>query len=80
MSREKMKILGFYLLAVLIIGRVVITPLQQSLREKKSILKEYEDTYKMRMISFEKYKAAQETVYIQSALMPISCKHYPFPQ
>ncbi|MGD0281199.1 MAG: GspMb/PilO family protein [Dissulfurispiraceae bacterium] len=59
MSRDRLKIIGFYVLAALIIARVVITPLQHSLRDKKALLKEYEDTYKMRMFSVEKYKAQE---------------------
>ncbi len=60
MNRERLKVIGFYVLAALIIARVVISPLQHSLGDKKTLLKEYEDTYKMRMLSFEKYKAEQE--------------------
>ena len=60
MNRDRLKILGFYVLAALIIARVVITPLQHSLADKKNLLAQYEDTYKMRMLSFEKYKVAQE--------------------
>ncbi len=56
MSRDRLKILGAYVLAALIIARVVITPLQHSLQEKKALLNEYQDTYKVRMLSFEKYK------------------------
>jgi hypothetical protein len=60
MNRERLKIIGFYVLAALIIARVVITPLQHSLQDKKALLKEYEDTYKMRMLSFERYKAQEQ--------------------
>ncbi|MBF0558437.1 MAG: hypothetical protein HQL08_06615 [Nitrospirae bacterium] len=60
MSRERLQIIGFYVLAALIIARVVIAPLQHSLRDKKTLLKEYQDTYKMRMLSFEKYKAQEK--------------------
>ncbi len=59
MSKERLKVIGFYVLAALIIGRVVITPLQHSLNDKKALLDGYEDAYKMRMISFEKYKSQE---------------------
>ena len=60
MSRDRLKIIGFYVLAALIIARVVIMPLQHSLSEKKTLLNEYEDAYRMRMLSFEKYKALEK--------------------
>ena len=60
-SRERLKILGFYVLAALIIARVVIAPLQHSLSDKKALLHEYEDTYNMRRLSVEKFKAQEES-------------------
>lgn len=56
MNRDRLKVLGFYVLAALIIARIVIAPLQHSLQEKKSLLREYEEAYRMRTLSFEKYK------------------------
>ena len=69
MNRERLKVIGFYVLAALIIWRVVITPLQHSLREKKALLNEYQDTYKMRMLSFEKYKEQEKGKNKESALV-----------
>src|SRR5208283_1646699 len=60
MTRERLKLLGLYVLAVLMILRVVISPLQHSLSEKKELFKEYEDTYRMRMMSVVKYKAQEK--------------------
>ncbi len=47
------------MLAALIIARVVIAPLKHSLSDKKAVLEEYEGTYKMRMLSFEKFKTQE---------------------
>ena len=60
MSRDRLKVIGFYFLAALIIARVVIMPLQHSLSDKKALLNEYEDAYRMRLLSFEKYKAEEK--------------------
>ena|SRR5208337_1867868 len=67
MNRERLKIIGFYILAVFVIARIMITPLQHSLLEKKNVLKEYEDTYKMRMLSYERYKAQEKGKNRESA-------------
>jgi len=67
MNRERLKIIGFYILAAFVIARIMITPLQHSLQEKKNVLKEYEDTYKMRMLSYERYKAQEKGKNRESA-------------
>lgn len=56
MNREKFKVIGFYVLAVLMLVRFVIVPHQQALKEKKVLLKEYEETYRMRAVALERFR------------------------
>ncbi len=56
MKREKLKIFGFYALAALLLLRLVIVPYQNTIKEKKALLREYEDTYRMRAASFERFR------------------------
>jgi len=60
MTREKIKMLGFYALAALLILRIVIVPLQNNIKEKKSLLREYQDTYRMRLDTYERFKQGEK--------------------
>lgn len=76
MTREKIKIFGFYALAVLILLRVVIVPYQNTIKEKKALLREYEETYRMRAASFERFKGEETTRSIKKLGRKIFfCKH-----
>jgi Tfp pilus assembly protein PilO len=68
MKREKLKIIGFYALCALMLVRFLIAPLQHSLQEKKSLLKEFTETYKMRTLSLEKYKVQEKETSKKNAV------------
>jgi|GEM_PF-436642 len=59
MSREKLKLAGFYVLAALLLIRLVIVPYQHTIEEKKDLLKEYSETYVVKAAAYERFKAEE---------------------
>ncbi|MFO0753211.1 MAG: hypothetical protein U0411_07805 [Thermodesulfovibrionales bacterium] len=60
MNREKVKIAGFYLLAVLLLVRFVIVPYRHALEEKRILLREYRETYLMRAAAYERFREEEK--------------------
>ncbi|MCC6347883.1 MAG: hypothetical protein IT388_11900 [Nitrospirales bacterium] len=60
MNREKFKLIGFYVLAVLILVRFVIVPYRHALEEKRTLLGEYTETYRMRAASLERFREGEK--------------------
>ncbi len=56
MNKEKLKILGFYVLAALLLVRLVIVPYQHTIQEKKDLLKEYREAYGVKAAAYERFK------------------------
>lgn len=61
MGREKIKMIGFYILLILVFARFVVTPLNNTLKEKKALLNDYSETYKMKTLQIERLKAGKKT-------------------
>ena len=56
MNKEKLKIFGFYVLAALLLVRLVIVPYQHTIKEKKDLLKEYREAYGVKAAAYERFK------------------------
>jgi Tfp pilus assembly protein PilO len=61
MNREKFKVFGFYALAALLILRLVIVPWQNNIKEKKALLKEYQETYRMKLEAYDRFMQGEKT-------------------
>jgi hypothetical protein len=60
MNREKLKIFGFYVLTALLLVRLVIVPYQHTIQEKKDLLKEYGEAYRVKAAAYERFKAEEK--------------------
>ncbi|MBI4691169.1 MAG: hypothetical protein HY754_13040 [Nitrospirae bacterium] len=60
MNREGIKITIFYILGILLISKLAVMPLYNSVKGKKAALNEYKETYKMRVHTLERYKSGKK--------------------
>ena len=54
LKKEDLRILGIYLVVILALVRLVLLPLNNSLRAKKTMLDEYRETYRTKMMTEQK--------------------------
>jgi hypothetical protein len=62
MKNEWIKITGVYILSILLILKLAIVPLYNSVKSKKAVLNEYKETYKMRVLALERYKSEKKDI------------------
>lgn len=58
MNRKQLKVIGVYALVILSIIRFLLLPLHRSVSEKKALLGEAEETYRMRVLQVERQKVS----------------------
>lgn len=56
MSSDKIKKIGLYALSVLAMARFILIPLHGAVKDKKALLKEREETYRMKTLTVERHK------------------------
>lgn len=61
MKNERIKIIAFYVLMILVIVKFVAVPLNNLVKEKKGILNEYIETYRIKALLIERHKSEQKT-------------------
>jgi len=62
MNREGIKIISIYILSILLISKLAVVPLYNSVKSKKAVLNEYKETYKMRVLALERYKSEKKDI------------------
>jgi hypothetical protein len=62
MNREGIKIISIYILSMLLILKLAVVPLYNSVKGKKVVLNEYKETYKMRVLALERYKSGEKDI------------------
>lgn len=60
LKRDRLKIIGIYLVIILAISRFALLPLNNSVKDKKAILNEYIETYKTKAVLVQKKKQVDE--------------------
>ena len=61
-KRENLRMLGIYLIIILVFLRFVLWPLSSSVGEKKALLKEYIETYRTKTILAQRRKLGDVTI------------------
>jgi len=71
-KKMNIRVIGIYLIILLALVRFLIYPLHASLREKKVLLGEWQESYRLKFETFKKQRAyqAEKPIVEKSALFP----------